>query len=77
MSAIHALDQLRQGDTAVVYSLTTNGGIRRRLQDIGLIPGTEVKCVQFSPLGDPIAYLVRGSVIALRREDASRIIING
>lgn len=75
MRGINALSDLSQGDAATVRELTSNGGIRRRLQDIGLIPGTKVECVQKSPLGDPVAYMIRGAVIALRYEDASRVII--
>jgi len=47
----------------------------RRLQDIGFIPGTAVTCLQRSPLGDPTAYRIRGTVIALRREDAKNILL--
>lgn len=71
----NTLADLIQGDTAVVCEITSNGSIRRRLQDIGLIPGTKIECVQKSPLGDPIAYLIRGAVIALRYEDSSCVII--
>lgn len=52
-----------------------NGPMRRRLQDIGLIDGTEVVCLRKSPSGDPVAYLIRGAVIALRSEDSSKILI--
>ena len=49
--------------------------MRRRLQDIGLIEGTEVECVQKSPAGDPVAYRIRGALIALRSEDSSNILV--
>lgn len=45
----------------------------RRLQDLGFVEGTEVCCLQESPLGDPTAFRVRGTVIALRGNDAARI----
>ena len=67
--------EMNPGDTAVVCNLTAIGSIRRRLQDIGLIPGTKVECVHKSPLGDPIAYTIKGSVIALRCEDSSTIFV--
>ena len=73
---MNTLAQLKQGDSAVVCKLTSTGGIRRRLQDIGLIPGTKVECIHKSPLGDPSAFLIRGSVIALRCEDSSMIIVH-
>lgn len=69
------LAELKQGDSAIVSELKTIGSIRRRLQDIGLIPGTRVECVQKSPLGDPVAYMIRGTVIALRCEDSSGILV--
>jgi len=74
---MNTLAEMNQGDSAVVCKLESRGGIRRRLQDIGLIPGTKVECVQKSPLGDPIAYLIRGTVIALRSEESSSIIVQG
>jgi len=72
---MNTLAEMNQGDSAVVCKLVSSGGMRRRLQDIGLIPGTKVKCIQKSPLGDPVAFLIRGSVIALRYEDSSGIIV--
>jgi ferrous iron transport protein A len=47
--------------------------MRRRLLDMGLIEGTRVECLQKSPAGDPVAYFVRGAVIALRSEDSAGI----
>ena len=73
---MNTLAEMNQGDSAVVCKLASTGGIRRRLQDIGLIPGTKVECIHKSPLGDPIAFMIRGSVIALRCEDSSNIIIH-
>jgi ferrous iron transport protein A len=72
---MYTLAELNEGDSAVICKLESNGGIRRRLQDIGLIPGTKVECIQKSPLGDPAAYLFRRTVIALRCEDSSCIIV--
>ena len=71
------LNELAPGCSAIVKGIDcTDSGIRRRLQDIGLIEGTRVKYLLKSPLGDPTAYLIRGAVIALRKEDAGFIIID-
>ena len=67
------LTSLEPGQQAVVYELAATGDMRRRLQDIGLICGTKVKCIERSPLGDPVAYGIRGAVIALRQEDAGMV----
>ena len=70
------LTALREGERARVAALLTEGGMRRRMQDIGLIEGTPVECLQKSPSGDPVAYLIRGAVIALRREDSGRVMVH-
>ena len=69
------LNQLPLGAKAQVIALRCDSSIRRRLQDIGLIQGTEVECLQISPLKDPIAYLIRGAVIVLRQEDSHQILV--
>ncbi len=69
------LTALNIGQKAKIKKLSSTGTMRRRLQDIGLIEGTEVECVLKSPCGDPAAYQVRGAVIALRSEDSSQILI--
>lgn len=69
------LHLLPPGKTAKVKSLTCEGSIRRRLLDLGLISDTVVEALQKSPSGDPTAYNIRGAVIALRSEEASRILV--
>ncbi len=69
------LADLRPGQRARVRALLNEGSIRRRLLDIGLIENTIVECVGHSPCGDPGAYLIRGAVIAIRAEDAKKILI--
>ena len=69
------LSSLKVGQKAKVTSLLSEGSMRRRLQDIGLIEGTVVECIQKSPAGDPVAYLIRGALIALRSEDSAKVLI--
>ncbi|MFT3950977.1 MAG: FeoA family protein [Oscillospiraceae bacterium] len=75
MNREKSLNDLHPGQSAVIRSILSIGSIRRRLQDIGLIEGTKVRCVLRSPSGDPTAFLIRGAVIALRIEDSSNILI--
>jgi ferrous iron transport protein A len=72
----HSLRDLKQGEVARVTALLSTGSIRRRLLDIGLIEGTDVECLQVSPAGDPVAYLIRGAVIALRSEDSTNVLVS-
>jgi ferrous iron transport protein A len=67
------LNALKPGQQAIVRALTSQGLERRRLMDLGLLPGTLVAVELISPLGDPTAYLVRGTLVALRQEQAARI----
>ena len=67
------LDLLRVGEKARIIKVNNKGDIRRRFLDIGLIPGTEVESLLTSPSGDPTAFLIRGSLFAIRSEDASKI----
>ena len=76
MDTAKTLHNMREGTSARVTELRVEGGMRRRLQDMGLIEGTSVICLQRSPSGDPIAYLIRGAVIALREEDSSRVFVS-
>jgi len=68
-----SLSALRPGQRGIVRALAAPDHLSRRLQDMGLIPGTAVDCLARSPLGDPCAYQIRGAVVALRREDASLV----
>lgn len=63
------------GGNVRVRKLTANGNVRRRMLDLGLIVDTEVEALMKSPSGDPIAYQIRGAVIALRSEEASQILV--
>jgi ferrous iron transport protein A len=69
------LNNLPLGKKARVKVLTSDGIVRRRMLDLGLISDTEVEALQKSPSGDPIAYYIRGAVIALRSEEASKILV--
>lgn len=68
------LCDLPRGRTAQVLAVTAKGAMRRRLQDVGLSPGATVTCVNRGMWGGPVALLVRGAVIALRRQDAAGIL---
>lgn len=68
-----SLDQLFPGSQALVKDVAAQGTMRRRLQDLGFVPGAQVECLGKSPLGDPRAYRIRGAVVALRGRDACRI----
>lgn len=70
------LDRLAVGVRATVTALSAPESQRRRMLDLGFVPGSAVTAVQESPWGDPVAYAVCGAVIALRRADARQIAVH-
>ncbi len=69
------LCQLPIGSFGKVKYLTAEGIVHRRMLDLGLIDDTTVEALTKSPAGDPVAYEIRGAVIALRSEEASKIFV--
>ena len=70
------LDRLEAGRAATISRLLAPRDEGLRLMELGFIPGRTVSALQAAPWGDPVAYSVCGAVIALRRVDASRILIH-
>ena len=72
------LSTLAPGESADVVALAAScrGAQRRRLLDLGLVPGTRVTSELRGPSGDPTAYRIRGALIALRRDQASHIFVH-
>jgi DtxR family Mn-dependent transcriptional regulator len=68
--------EIGESATVVGFAPGLRGPGRRRMLDLGLIPGTRVAVELRSPAGDPTGYRIRGAVIALRREQAEQIKIS-
>ena len=69
------LDKLSVNKCGRVTGLLSEGAMRRRMIDLGIVEGTKIECVGRSPSKDPSAYLVRGAVIAIRKRDARNILV--
>ena len=71
------LATLRLGKRAVVLGIsgTCRGHQRRRLMDLGVVPGTLIKAEMKSASGDPTAYQIRGAMVALRKKQAEQIYV--
>ena len=67
------LYELPLNTVGIIDELNCNGNIRRRLLDLGLVKGTKITPVFKSPSGDPTAYEIRKTLIALRKEDSKLI----
>ena len=70
------LEDLVPGQSGTIVSVgNKSGAVKRRLVDMGLTPGTEVKVTKIAPLGDPIEVTLRGYELSLRKEDAAQIVM--
>lgn len=67
------LNQLPLNENGIIKEVKCDGNIKRRLLDLGLVKGTNIVPVLVSPSKDPRAFLIRGSIIAIRKEDAMNI----
>ena len=67
------LDSLRPGDQATVVRLGGERGFRRRLMELGLLPGTEFRLVRLVHVGGMVEVEVRGCHISLRKSEAEQI----
>ena len=70
------LAQTRIGQIVTVTHVAGEGSFRRRLMELGLVPGTRVEVVGVAPLGDPLELLVRGSSLSIRRAEAEGVSVS-
>ena len=67
------LKQAKVGDTVRVIRLHGEGAVKRRIMDLGLTKGVEVRVRKVAPLGDPVEVTVRGYELSIRKADAEMI----
>jgi ferrous iron transport protein A len=67
------LREIKIGGTARVVKVHGEGAVRRRIMDMGITRGVDIKITKVAPLGDPLEVTVRGYELSLRKEDAARI----
>lgn len=75
VSCLIKLSELKINECAVIERINIFNSMRRRLQDLGIVNGTKIRCVLINPSGSISAYCVRGAVIALRKTDAEKICV--
>ena len=67
------LRDIKIGGSATVIKIHGEGAVRRRIMDMGITRGVDIKITKVAPLGDPLEVTVRGYELSLRKEDAARI----
>lgn len=68
-----SLADLKPGECGVIREFFGSNEMHLRLMELGLLPGTEVRCLRTAPLGDPLEVELRGYNLSLRRAEAATI----
>ncbi|RLE99496.1 MAG: ferrous iron transport protein A [Thermoprotei archaeon] len=72
---IKKLSELSVGERGVIVNIVGKGALIRRLLDMGIVRGVEVRVVRKAPLGDPIEFEIKGYYLSLRKDEASHVFI--
>ena len=67
------LREVAVGNTCRVKKLRGEGAVKRRIMDMGITKGVEIKVQKVAPLGDPMEVTVRGYQLSIRKADAATI----
>jgi len=70
-----SLDKINLNENYLIVDILLDEHIKQRIYDLGLIENTVIKALYKSPFNNPTAYLIRGTVIAIRESDAKKIFV--
>lgn len=73
--ALIPLSNAKVGKEYLVESIKCKGIIRRRIMDMGIVPGSIIKILRAAPLGDPIEVITKGLPLSIRKAEASCILV--
>jgi Fe2+ transport system protein FeoA len=63
------------GENGKITKVTGDRSLRRRIMDMGIIKGTEIKVVRRAPLGDPVEFLLKDYHLSLRKNEAENVYV--
>ncbi len=69
------LSQIGLNSPVAVRQVGGTRAFRRRLMELGLVPGTEITITKVAPLGDPLEIAVRGSRLSIRHQEADALLV--
>jgi ferrous iron transport protein A len=69
------LSEAEVGREYVIVKIDASGLVKRRILDLGLLPGLKIKVLRRAPLGDPIEVLVKGNPLTIRGSEANHVIV--
>jgi ferrous iron transport protein A len=69
------LARLKPGETGTITAIGAIGPLKRRLMDMGVLVGEEVKVLKVAPLGDPLEVSIKSYHLSLRKREAEGIAV--
>jgi len=72
---VKKLSELEPGDKGVVTMIRGSKASRRRILDMGIVKGSEVKVIRRAPLGDPVEFEVKDYNLSLRKHEAEQVYV--
>ena len=71
-----SLADLAPSEHGQIQTIAGTDGISHRLAELGFTPGQTVEVIRFAPFGDPMQIRIRGFQLALRRQEAKRVLLS-
>lgn len=69
------LKDLKPGEKGRIVKVEGKGALRRRILDMGIVPGSDVEMERYAPLGDPVEIKLKGYHLSLRKGEAETIVL--
>ena len=70
------LGELKPGAKARIERIYGGGALRRRMMDMGIVPGVEIEVVRCAPFGGPLQIRLKGYYLAMRRGECAKILVS-
>ncbi|HVJ50411.1 FeoA family protein [Desulfitobacterium sp.] len=71
----YSLNLLQPGEKAYIQTVMDKGALRRRMMDMGLVPGAEVEVIRLAPWGGPMQIRVKRYYLAMRLSECAKILV--
>jgi len=69
------ISDLKPGDKGKIKKIEGSSNLRRKLLDMGIIPGSPFEIIKLAPLGDPVDVKIKGYHLSLRKEEAATVLV--
>ena len=75
MKKVIKMRQMTDNQKGIIKKVTTTGEMARRIREMGIVPNTEIQIQGRAPLKDPVAIKIRDTILTLRNDEASNILV--